>query len=161
MRKPLFRLCLAAVCLMVFSLPAAAQTSRKSVSAAEVNGTYKMNFRGKFRKFSNEAKILALGKNRLRVAFDLIYPYTLKNGETSVHMGGLDTEGDIVGDLATLYPEGLQQCSIEIKFVRPGTIKVTQDGTDADCGFGHNVSAEGTYQKVRGGKPKFEDLESK
>jgi hypothetical protein len=159
MRKSFSCLCLTAACLMVLSSPASAQTSRKSVSAAEVNGTYKMNFRGKFSKFSNEIKILALGKNRLRVAFDLIYPYTLKNGETSVHMGGLDTDGDIVGDLATLEPEGLQQCSIEIKFVRPGMIKVTQDGTDADCGFGHNVFASGTYRKVSSRKPSFESLD--
>ena len=159
MRKRFLLLCLAAACLMIFSSPASAQTSRKSVSAAEVNGEYRMNFSGKFRKFSNDVKILALGKNRLRVEFDLVYPYTLRNGEASVNMGGLDTTGEILGDLARLNPEGLQQCSIEIKFVRPGTIKVTQEGTDADCGFGHNVFASGTYRKVSSRKPKFDSIE--
>ena len=35
-----------------FAFGASAQTSRKSVSAAEVNGTFRMNFQGKFRKSS-------------------------------------------------------------------------------------------------------------
>lgn len=159
LRKRALGVSLALVCLMYISVSASAQTSRKSVSAAEVNGTYKMNFRGKYSKMSNEIKILALGNNKLRVAFDLIYPYTLRNGEISVNMGGLDTTGTIVGDIANIYPEGLQQCEITIKFVRPGTIKVTQDGTDADCGFGHNVFASGTYRKVSGRKPTFEHID--
>ncbi|MBK9214821.1 MAG: hypothetical protein IPM59_04360 [Chloracidobacterium sp.] len=159
MRKRAICVSLALMCLMFISVSASAQTSRKSVSAAEVNGTYRMNFRGKFRKMSNELKILALGNNKLRVAFDLIYPYTLRNGEISVNMGGLDTTGTIIGDVANIYPEGLQQCDITIKFVRPGTIKVTQDGTDADCGFGHNVTSDGTYLKVSSRKPKFEPID--
>ena len=35
-------------------------------------------------------------------------------------------------------------------------LKVTQEGSDADCGFGHNVYATGTYRKIRSGKPKFD-----
>jgi hypothetical protein len=46
---------------------------------------------------------------------------------------------------------------IEIKFHRPGFIKITQNGTDADCGFGHNVFASGNYKKVSSLKPKFEE----
>lgn len=154
MRKSLSSVFFAIMFLMGLSPPADAQTSRKSVSAAEVNGTFRMNFKGKFKGNSNEIKILALGGGRLRFAMDLVYPYTLRNGELMVNMGGLDDEAAISGDTA-VYESSDSKCKIMIKFVRPGTIKVTQDGSDADCGFGHNVTSDGIYRKVSSKKPKF------
>ncbi|MBK7933308.1 MAG: hypothetical protein IPK01_07345 [Acidobacteria bacterium] len=145
--------------MMTASAAAVAQTSRKSVSAAEVNGTFKMDFTGKFKEFSNEIKILALGGGKIRVAMDLVYPYTLRNGEKSVNMGSLDSEASIAGDTAIYDSDEFGACKITIKFVRPGTIKVTQDGSDGNCGFGHNVFATGTYRKVSGKKPTFESQE--
>lgn len=156
MRKQLFCLIFALGFMMAFWTAAVAQTSRKSVSAAEVNGTFKMNFSGKFRKFSNEIKLLALGKGKIRVAMDLVYPYTMQNGEIMVNMGGLDSEAAIEGDTAVYRSDDFGTCKITIKFVRPGTIKVTQDGSDGNCGFGHNVFAAGTYTKTSSAKPKFE-----
>jgi hypothetical protein len=154
MRKPGI-LMLASMLLLFASDDAAAQ--RASVSGKEATGTYRMNFRGKFARLSNDMKIQALGGGKLRVAFDLIYPYKLRNGETTVNMGGMDTEATIVGDTAVIEPEEFGSCRITIKFVRPGTVRVTQEGSSADCGFGHNVTAEGTYRKVSSAKPKFED----
>ena len=156
MRKQIPFVLSAVLCLMMFSVFAAAQRPRASVSAAEVNGTYKMNFQGKFKKFSNEVKILALGGGKIRFALDLVYPYSLRNGEDMVNMGGLDEEAAISGDKA-VYESKDQSCKITIRFVKPGTIKVDQDGSDGQCGFGHNVFADGTYLKVSGKKPKFED----
>lgn len=161
MRKRLIWLCIAAVCLMTFAAAASAQTSRKSVSAAEVNGEYRMNFPGKFRKFTNDIKLLALGKGKVRVALDLLYPIALPNGENTVHMGYLDGEARIKGDIATYHSDEYGPCTITIKFVRRGTIKVTQNGSDSDCGFGHNVFAGGTYRKVSSRKPKFESPEDR
>ena len=100
MRKQKFCLVFAMAVLMLASAAAVAQTSRSSVSASEVNGTFKMNFTGKFKKFSNEIKILALGN-----------------------------------------------------------IKVTQNGSDANCGFGHNVYATGTHTKISSKKPTFDSQE--
>lgn len=147
-------LMLASMLLLFAAGDAAAQ--RASVSGKEVTGTFKMNFRGKFAKLSNEMKIQALGGGRLRVAFDLIYPYTLRNGETTVNMGGMDTEASIVGDTAVIESEEFGSCRITIKFIRPGTVRVTQEGSSAECGFGHNVTAEGTYRKISSAKPKFD-----
>ena len=155
MRKQLSCLILVVASLMLFSSVAAAQTSRASVSAAEVNGTFRMNFKGKFKQFSNEVKILALRGGKVRFAMDLVYPYSLKNGEPMVNMGGLDDEAAIVGDTAVFTSEDAK-CRITIKFVKPGTVKVTQDGTDSYCGFGHNVFATGTYLKVSSKKPVFD-----
>lgn len=47
MRKPAFCLIFALGFTMAVSVVAVAQTSRKSVSAAEVNGQFKMNFNRK------------------------------------------------------------------------------------------------------------------
>lgn len=134
---------------------AAAQASRPSVSASEVNGTYKMSFAGKYRKMSNDLKILAIGGGKLRIAFDLIYPYTDRAGEISANLGEIEGEATIKGDTAVFASSEFGPCTITIKFVRPGLVKVTQDGSDADCGFGHNVTAGGTYRKVSAAKPKF------
>jgi hypothetical protein len=158
MRKTICGLAVA-ILMAIVALPAAAQRSRASVSAAEVNGTYKMNFRGKFRTMSNDLKILALGGGKLRVAFDLIYPYTLRNGETSVNMGFLDAEIPIVGDTAIYGSSEYGDCKITLKFTKPGTVVVRQSGASFDCGFGNNVFALGTYIKISGRKPKFEAVD--
>lgn len=147
----------ALVSMMLFSASAYAQNSRASVSGAEVTGTFKMSFIGKkYKDFSNQLEIQALGGGKLKFAFDLVYPYTLKNGEVSVNMGGLSGEIDIKGDTAIYQSSEYGDCKITIKFVRPGEVKVTQDGSDGTCGFGHNVTSQGTYKKVNSKKPKFE-----
>jgi hypothetical protein len=136
-----------------------AQTSRKSVSGAEVTGTFRYAFTGKFRRDYNEIKILALGKGKLKVSFDLLYPFIDGNGEKSANMGQLDGTAKIVGDTATLTSTEFGPCTITIKFVRPGTIRVAQEGDDAACGFGHNVTADGTYKKVSSARPNFKRSE--
>jgi hypothetical protein len=118
-----------------------------------------MNFTGKFRGSSNEIKILALGGGRLRIAMELLYPYIV-NGELSANLGELDGEATIKGDTAVYSSTEFGECTITIKFAKPSTIKVSQEGTDADCGFGHNVMADGTYRKVSSKKPKFEKKEN-
>lgn len=155
MRKRLSVLIFTFSCLMLVSVAASAQ-SRTSVSAAEVNGTFRMNFPAKFKGSSNDIKILALGGGKLRVAMELVYPYKMQNGDLMANMGELDGEAAINGDTATYSSTEFGKCTITIKFVSPGTIKVDQDGTDADCGFGHNVMATGTYKKVSSKKPTFE-----
>lgn len=143
--------------VIFFAVSADTTAQRASVSGKEVTGTYKMNFRGKFAKQSNDMKIQALGGGKLRVAFDLVYPYTLRNGETSVNMGFMDIDASIVGDTAVIESEEFGTCRITIKFVRPGTVRVTQEGSSPDCGFGHNVTADGTYRKISAKRPKFEE----
>ena len=156
MRKRAGGLLFAVTALMMIASSAAAQKSRASVSAAEVNGTFEMNFKGKFQRMSNEIKIWALGKNKLKFAMDLVYPYTLRNGETMVNMGGLSGEMPIQGDTA-IYRSDDSKCTIKLTFTRPGTLRVKQDGSDGECGFGHNVFASGTYHKTSSRKPRFDE----
>lgn len=157
MRIPALSTVLAFSCLMLFWIPASAQKSRPSVSGAEVTGTFKMSFIGrKYKDLSNDLMIQALGGGRLHIAFDLVYPYTLRNGEVSVNMGSLEGEASIIGDTAIYESTEFGSCKITIKFVTPGQVKVTQSGSDADCGFGHNVFAQGNYRKVSSRKPVFD-----
>src|SRR5687768_15699327 len=126
MCKQYFTLGFAFAAMMSLSFSADAQT-RASVSAVEVNGTFRMNFKGKFKDTSNDIKILALGRGKIRVAMDLLYPYTLRGGERTANLGELDGEASIAGDTAVFESNEFGNCRITIRFVRPGTIKVTQD----------------------------------
>lgn len=156
MRKQICYVLIALCGLITLAAAAFGQRSRASVPASEVNGTYQKPFTGKFKGSSNEIKVLALGGGRLRIAMELIYPYVV-NGELSANIGELDGEAIIKGDTAIYSSSEFGKCTITIKFVRPGAIKVSQDGVDADCGFGHNVTSYGTYHKVSSKRPKFED----
>jgi hypothetical protein len=135
--------------VLYFALAADAKAqTRKAVSGEEVTGT--------FRDASgSEFSILALGKGKLRVSFSGVYNYKMRNSEPMANVGEARGEAEIAGDTATLKPEDTQECTITLKFLRGGKVKVTQKGSDADCGFGHNVTADGMYKKISGAKPKF------
>jgi len=113
------------------------------VTAAQANGVY--------RYYQSEFRILALGHNKLKVQFDGIYITASKSPNMGYAMG----EATIDGNIATFKPPDTEGCEITLVFL-PGKLKVNQDGSDAACGFGHNVYATGTYRKIRSGKPKFE-----
>jgi len=124
--------------------------SRKAVSGAEVTGTFREKSSG------SEFKISALGRGKLRVAFSGVYAYKMANGEDMANTGEASGKADISGDTATFKPTDFEeQCTITLKFLTRGRLKVTQAGTDAGCGFGFNVSADGDYKKISGKKPKF------
>ena len=139
----------------VFAVNADAQTRRKAVSAAEVNGTFRDYFDGKFKGNFNEIKILALGAGKLKVSFGLMYPFIDATGAMSANVGEAEGEATITGDTATFTPADSEDCTITIKFVKPGAIRVTQNGAST-CGFGFNVSASGDYRKTSAARPKFD-----
>jgi hypothetical protein len=130
--------------LLAFSVRSQEPKSKRIVTAAQANGIY--------RSYDNELRILALGKNKLRVSFDGVY-HTISK---SVNTGNADGEATIEGNVAVLDLSEYGPCKITIVFLRNNRLKVTQEGDSPDCGFGHNVRADGTYRKIRGGKPKFE-----
>jgi hypothetical protein len=118
-------------------------TKHEIVTAAQANGVY--------RYYRSEFRMLALGHNKLKVQFDGIYMTLAKSPNMGYAMG----EAIIDGNIATFKPPDTERCEITLVFLR-GKLKVIQEGSDADCGFGHNVYATGTYRKIRSGKPKFE-----
>ena len=133
-----------APCLAAASIVTTRADSDKSVTAAQVNGTWKTN--------SGEFKIWALGQQRLQIEFSGTYEYKTPQGPTANEGEGSGI-ATIEGDTAIFKPEGAEEeCRITLKFTG-GKLLVTQTGI---CGFGHNVSASGTYRKVSAKKPKFE-----
>lgn len=117
------------------------------VTATQANGTYRYR--------QNEIKILALGHNKLRIHMDLTYEYKSPNGPTA-HTGQASGEATIENDTAVFYPLDDKKCKITIKFLAGNKIKVSEVNT-MNCGFGMNVTSEGTYMKIKAGKPKFDE----
>jgi len=132
-----------AMCFASASIATSRAESDKSVTAAQVNGTWKTK--------GGEFRICALGKQHLQVEFSGVYEYKTQHGPMANEGEGSGV-ATIEGDTAIFKPEGAEEeCQITLKFTG-GKLVVTQTGI---CGFGHNVSAEGTYKKVSPKKPKF------
>ncbi len=57
-----------------------------------------------------------------------------------------------------MYPQSTKVLSVLLVVIGAAMVvsTVARGGSDADCSFGHNVNATGTYKKIRSGKPKFE-----
>ena len=135
--------CTAAVVLVLLSSAVLGQSSRRVVTAAQINGVYKSG--------RNDFRVLALGHNKLQVQF---------NGEWMTRAGYPNIgealgEATIDGNVATFIPGDTKNCKITMTFLPPNKMVVQQEGFDADCGFGHNVMANGTYRRVKAGRPKW------
>jgi|ERR1700736_1645023 hypothetical protein len=118
--------------------------AQTDVTAGPVNGTWKLR--------NNEFKIWALGQQRLQIEFLGTYEYKSAHGPTANTGEGSGT-ARIEGNTAIFKPEGAEEeCKIILRFTG-GNLVVTQTGI---CGFGFNVTAEGTYRKISAKKPKFD-----
>jgi hypothetical protein len=114
------------------------------VTAAQVNGTWKTK--------GGEFKIWTLSKQMLQLEFSGTYEYKSPEGPMA-NTGEGHGVASIEGDTAIFKPDGAEdECRITMKFANDKLV-VTQTGT---CGFGNNVTAEGTYKKISSRKPKFE-----
>jgi hypothetical protein len=133
--------------LITLNAEAAPAKGRAAVTSAEVNGTFIHSFGRRGGGLCNTIEIQATGHNKLDVSFDLYYPQFNASGQLCPNMGGLSGQAVIVGDTAVYNNNEYGPCKITIKFVSPGLINVTQSES-SDCGFGHNVTADGTYHKL-------------
>jgi hypothetical protein len=125
-----------------------ATAGERSVTAAEATGTYR-DADG-----NSEIRILALGQGKLKVQLALVYEFKSQEGPMA-NLGDASGEATIENDIAMFVPEGAGDCKITMTFLPNGKLKVEQQGEE--CGFGHNVRAEGTFRKVSDRKPKFDD----
>lgn len=140
------------LCLVLFATVSVVSAQRTSVGSSEVTGTFRLYFSGGSKGDYNQVKISSIGKGKLKVSMNLTYPYKDGNGQMTANFGDAEGTADITGDTAIFTPEGTETCKITIKFVKLGQIKLTQDGGDSGCGFGHNVYSDGTYIKVKNKK---------
>ncbi|MCE0721745.1 hypothetical protein [Legionella resiliens] len=131
---------------LVYSALGFSEIHRDSVSKEEVNGTFIMKFPAPHNDLSNTLTVRALGSGKINISFNLIYPYEV-NGELQANTGELSGIAHIKGDTAVYSSSEYGQCTITLTFIKPGMLSVKQEGSDADCGLGHNVYADGTYYK--------------
>jgi hypothetical protein len=127
---------------LIGSLVTSGQSPRRTVTAAQINGVYKYD--------RNDFRVLALGHNKLKVQFN--GEWMTRGGYPNI--GEAIGEATIEGNVATFIPGDTTKCKITMTFLRNKMI-VEQEGMDADCGFGHNVMARGTYRRVKAGRPKW------
>lgn len=144
--KASFATLLISLALLQTNLP----QQHKIVTAAQVNGTWEYRF-GTSRH--STIKILALGKQRLKVEFIGLYFYKLPDGTGGANDATGQSIAIIEGNQATFKPdEGEEECLITMKFVS-NRLQVKQKGS---CGFGLNVTLAGTYRRISSRRPKFE-----
>lgn len=120
---------------------AAAFAASRIVTAGDVNGTWGSK--------TGAFKVWALGRQRLQVEFSGTYAV----GPDMANTGDAHGIAHIEGDTAVFEPRGVGPCRITMKFERTKLV-VDQDGA---CGFGLNVTADGTYTKKNRRKPHFTD----
>ncbi|MDQ4120167.1 MAG: hypothetical protein M3209_01710 [Acidobacteriota bacterium] len=108
-----------------------------------LTGTY----RYKSGRSNNAIGVEDLGGNRLRVSVAANYEYKDSSGEWMANSGGTGGVVTLRNGTAVLIPEGYPDCPITMKF-SGNKIEVTHKGAGADCGFGGNVTASGTYTKT-------------
>ncbi len=100
-----------------FSIIELQAQTRKSVSGAEVTGTFRD-------PSGSEFKVLALGKGKLHVAFSGVYLFKMSDGGDMANVGEAAGEAEIAGDTATFEPEATEECTITSKFLVGRKLKV-------------------------------------
>jgi hypothetical protein len=73
----------------------------------------------------------------------------------AANLGDASGQATIENDIAVFVPEEAGDCKITMTFLPSGKLKVEQQ--NEQCGFGHNVRADGTFRKISSQKPKFDD----
>ncbi len=127
-----------------FLISALTVSAQSDVTSKQVNGTWRYR--------QNEFKIWALGDQKLQIEFSGVFEYKNAYGPTA-NTGEGSGIARIEGNTASFKPDGAEEeCKITLKFTG-GKLVVAQVGI---CGFGFNVTAEGTYTKVSSRKPKFD-----
>lgn len=79
----------------------------------------------------------------------------LSRGAPSFNMGFLEGALAIEDGRATWRSDD-GACAIAFAFAREAVVLEQERGSDADCGFGHAVRADGTYRRTSRKKPKLD-----
>jgi hypothetical protein len=115
------------------------QSSQTVLHYKDVVGTYEEKITG------SRISVERAPHGLLRISIGAVYPYRTANGEMTANTGEAEGTVKLVGDTAFFKPEGTEGCTIKLVF-KPQSLIVTQQGADYECGFGHNVTAEGAYK---------------
>lgn len=153
-------------CSVAFKTNSAAESNQQTAQRSEETGTQaaiarksdsdevepaQTNLTGTYRfksgRNNNAIGVEDLGGNRLRVSISANYEYKDSSGEWMANSGGAGGVVTLKNGTAVLVPEDYPDCPITLKF-SGSKIIVSHEGAGADCGFGGNVTAGGTYTKT-------------
>jgi hypothetical protein len=77
-----------------------------------------------------------------------------QRGAPSYNSGWIEGAFELHGDSGTFKSTEYGACEITFKFIN-GSVQLQQSGEDYECGFGHNVFAEGTLRLKSRKRPKL------
>ena len=139
------RVC-AACALLLAVVSCSPQTSAPAAPAAaeRFNGTWSAK--------SGELKLWALDPQRLQAEFNGEYEYQTTTGPM-VNVGTGAGVASVSSDTATFRPEEADEdCLITLRLAGE-RLEASEKGA---CGFGLNVTASGTYERVSSARPEFD-----
>jgi hypothetical protein len=122
-----------------------APRARKGKAPRSLTGHYVM----RREEFRNRLNVEQLPDGRIK--FDLLALWVSHYNPENVHNGTLQGIVKLENGAAIYEADG---CKLKLEIVLT-KIRIIQND-DADCGFGANVTATGSYRKVDGRKPKFD-----
>ncbi len=135
---PLLFMLTAAICTVEAQLPPKA-------AVKNVTGHYLLTKE----EFRNSLDVQQLSGGKIK--FDLLALWVSYNNPENIHNGELQGIATLEKGVA-IYDQG--GCKIKIEFF-PKRVRVTKLD-DAGCGFGANVTADGTYRKLDSKRPKLD-----
>ncbi|HEX8195120.1 MAG TPA: hypothetical protein VF571_02805 [Pyrinomonadaceae bacterium] len=127
--------------------------SEMTESAAKQNGVKTGTYKYKTDGANNQISVQELEGNKLRVELYASYEYKTASGELNANVGEAKGVARLAGEAAVFVPDDAADCEISLKFSGNKLIVKAKDEFKS-CGFGLNVSAEGTYTKTSS-KPDF------
>ncbi len=128
---------------------ARAQSSATVLHYKDVVGTYRDRSRSTF-------SIDRAPQGMLSINFEGNYEYRMADGGMMANTGVASGTAKLVGDTAIFKPAETTACTLTLVF-KPRKLIVKQEGSDADCGFGHHVYADGTYKLISRRVAKFDE----
>ncbi|HEX8568134.1 MAG TPA: hypothetical protein VF648_21015 [Pyrinomonadaceae bacterium] len=127
--------------------------SEMTESAAKQNGGKTGTYKYKAGGANNQISIQEIEGNKLRVELYASYEYKTASGLLNANVGEAKGVARLAGDTAVFVPDDAASCEISLRFSGNKLIVKAKNEIES-CGFGLNVSAEGTYTKTSG-KPDF------
>jgi hypothetical protein len=134
--------------LLFMSLVAGGQTPppTNAKPPRNVTGHYVM----RREEFRNRLDVQQLTHGKIK--FDLVALWVSHYNPENVHNGEIQAIVSLENGVA-IYQDG--DCKLRMEFL-PTRARIEQTGEGADCGFGANVTAAGSYRKIDNKRPKFD-----
>jgi len=148
--RTLKRNCLAPLLLLLTAASCSVEAQLPPKPAVKnVTGHYRLTKE----EFRNRLDVQQLAGGKIK--FHLLALWVSYNNPDNIHNGELQGIASLEKGVAIYDQDG---CKIKIEFF-PGRVRVTQL-EDAGCGFGANVTADGSYRKIDSKKTQIRKLVS-